>query len=88
MHWLKFCHHYASLVMPNGDSVARFFPSHPQTHDRLFYYPSGYRKPDQTNCTLEVRKVPKEFNNISKLNEHFGKFGTLKNIQVCKKKKE
>ena len=50
----------------------------------MFYlsYIVGYRKPDQTNCTLEVRKVPKEFNNIAKLNEHFGKFGTLTNLQV------
>ncbi len=34
------------------------------------------------NATLEVRKVPQEFNNIAKLNEHFGKFGTLVNVQV------
>ncbi|XP_025086750.1 RNA-binding protein 26-like [Pomacea canaliculata] len=34
------------------------------------------------NLTLEVRKIPVEFNNIAKLNEHFGKFGTLTNIQV------
>jgi hypothetical protein len=34
------------------------------------------------NTTLEVRKVPPEFNNIAKLNEHFSKFGTLTNIQV------
>lgn len=36
----------------------------------------------QTNTTLEVRKIPPEFNNIAKLNEHFGKFGNLTNIQV------
>ncbi|GFR89995.1 RNA-binding protein 26 [Elysia marginata] len=34
------------------------------------------------NMTLEVRKIPQEMNNIAKLNEHFGKFGTLTNIQV------
>ncbi|RUS89195.1 hypothetical protein EGW08_003074 [Elysia chlorotica] len=34
------------------------------------------------NMTLEVRKIPHEMNNIAKLNEHFGKFGTLTNIQV------
>lgn len=34
------------------------------------------------NTTLEVRKIPQEMNNIAKLNEHFGKFGTLTNIQV------
>lgn len=42
----------------------------------------GYRRPDQTNCTLEVRKIPLELNNIAKINEHFGKFGSLTNIQV------
>ncbi|KAK7496418.1 hypothetical protein BaRGS_00012340 [Batillaria attramentaria] len=34
------------------------------------------------NTTLEVRKIPAEFNTIAKLNEHFGKFGNLTNIQV------
>ncbi len=34
------------------------------------------------NCTLEMRKVPAQFNNIAKLNEHFSKFGTIVNLQV------
>lgn len=34
------------------------------------------------NTKLEVRKVPRELNNITKLNEHFSKFGTIVNIQV------
>lgn len=34
------------------------------------------------NLTLEVRKIPQEYNNIAKLNEHFGQFGNLTNIQV------
>lgn len=42
----------------------------------------GYRRPDTSNCTLEVRKIPPEFNNIAKLNEHFSKFGTIINLQV------
>ncbi|KAL4230307.1 RNA-binding protein 26 [Mactra antiquata] len=42
----------------------------------------GFRRPDQTNCSLEVRKIPAELNNITKINEHFAKFGTLTNIQV------
>lgn len=29
-----------------------------------------------------MRKVPRELNNITKLNEHFSKFGTIVNIQV------
>ncbi|KAF3705639.1 RNA-binding protein 27 RNA-binding motif protein 27 [Channa argus] len=34
------------------------------------------------NTKLEVRKIPRELNNITKLNEHFCKFGTIVNIQV------
>ncbi|CAL1573266.1 unnamed protein product [Knipowitschia caucasica] len=34
------------------------------------------------NTKLEVRRVPRELNNITKLNEHFSKFGTIVNIQV------
>ncbi|KAG7269924.1 hypothetical protein CRUP_032081, partial [Coryphaenoides rupestris] len=34
------------------------------------------------NTKLEVRKIPWELNNITKLNEHFSKFGTIVNIQV------
>ncbi|XP_013412768.2 RNA-binding protein 26-like [Lingula anatina] len=35
------------------------------------------------NATLEVRKIPRELNNIAKINEHFSKFGTIVNLQVC-----
>ncbi|XP_037544195.1 RNA-binding protein 27 [Nematolebias whitei] len=34
------------------------------------------------NTKLEVRKIPRELNNITKLNEHFSKFGNIVNIQV------
>lgn len=34
------------------------------------------------NTKLEVRNIPRELNNITKLNEHFSKFGTIVNIQV------
>ncbi|XP_029644206.1 RNA-binding protein 26 isoform X1 [Octopus sinensis] len=43
---------------------------------------SGRLVPRYLNTTLEVRKIPRDQNNIAKLNEHFGKFGVLKNIQV------
>ncbi|KAL3881044.1 hypothetical protein ACJMK2_033244 [Sinanodonta woodiana] len=45
----------------------------------------GYRRPGMNNhnCTLEVKNIPRELNNISKINEHFSKFGTLTNVQVC-----
>ncbi|XP_041864449.1 RNA-binding protein 27 isoform X1 [Melanotaenia boesemani] len=35
------------------------------------------------NTKLEVRKIPRDLNNITKLNEHFSKFGTIVNIQVA-----
>ncbi|KAG8452222.1 hypothetical protein GDO86_004136 [Hymenochirus boettgeri] len=37
------------------------------------------------NTKLELRRIPPEQNNISKLNEHFSKFGTLVNLQVAYK---
>lgn len=41
------------------------------------------QKPDgSAPATLEIRKIPVEFNTISKLNEHFSKFGTVTNVQV------
>lgn len=33
--------------------------------------------------TLQVRKIPAEMNNITKLNEHFAQFGQIVNMQVC-----
>ncbi|XP_061597266.1 RNA-binding protein 26 isoform X2 [Cololabis saira] len=45
----------------------------------------GYHKrtPFSPNAKLLVRQIPPELNNISKLNEHFGKFGTIVNLQVA-----
>ncbi|KAM8973250.1 RNA-binding protein 27-like isoform 1-T1 [Pelodytes ibericus] len=44
----------------------------------------GFMKKIQyTNTKLEVRKIPQDLNNITKLNEHFSKFGTIVNIQVA-----
>lgn len=34
------------------------------------------------NCTLQLKKVPIELNNIAHLNNHFAKFGKIVNIQV------
>ncbi|XP_058484082.1 RNA-binding protein 27 isoform X1 [Solea solea] len=46
-------------------------------------YKSCFPKRTQyVNTKLEVRKIPRELNNITKLNEHFSKFGTIVNIQV------
>ncbi|KAM3925803.1 RNA-binding protein 27 [Leptodactylus fuscus] len=41
------------------------------------------KKIQYTNTKLEVRKIPQDLNNITKLNEHFSKFGTIVNIQVA-----
>jgi len=35
------------------------------------------------STTLELRKIPVESNTISKLNEHFSKFGTVTNVQIA-----
>ncbi|MEQ2183976.1 hypothetical protein GOODEAATRI_003386 [Goodea atripinnis] len=39
------------------------------------------RPPFSLNAKLLVRQIPPELNNISKLNEHFSKFGTIVNLQ-------
>lgn len=46
----------------------------------------GYHKRapfNSLNTKLLVRQIPPELNNISKLNEHFSKFGTIVNLQVA-----
>ncbi|XP_060747420.1 RNA-binding protein 27 isoform X2 [Tachysurus vachellii] len=40
------------------------------------------KKNHYVNTKLEVRRIPRELNNITKLNGHFSKFGTIVNIQV------
>ncbi|XP_065149862.1 RNA-binding protein 26 [Paramisgurnus dabryanus] len=35
------------------------------------------------NTKLAIKQIPPELNNISKLNEHFSKFGTIVNLQVA-----
>ncbi|KAH3841862.1 hypothetical protein DPMN_115343 [Dreissena polymorpha] len=71
---------HAGFTQQNRFHPYQRFPGPRKPFD--FNRVGGYRRPDQTNCTLEVRKIPKEFNNIAKLNEHFARFGTLTNIQV------
>ncbi|XP_041123012.1 RNA-binding protein 27-like [Polyodon spathula] len=44
--------------------------------------PGFQKKNHYANTKLEVRKIPRDINNIAKLNEHFSKFGTIVNIQV------
>lgn len=48
-------------------------PNHQGSHKRAQFPP---------NAKLLVRQIPPELNNISKLNEHFSKFGTIVNLQV------
>ena len=38
---------------------------------------------DPNRATLEIRSLPVEYNTIAKLNDHFSKFGTIVNLQVC-----
>lgn len=49
-------------------------PNHQGYHKRAQFSP---------NAKLLVRLIPPELNNISKLNEHFSKFGTIVNLQVA-----
>jgi hypothetical protein len=49
---------------------------------------SGQKSNWSGSTTLEVRKIPAEFNTISKLNEHFSKFGTVTNVQVSSYRRE
>ncbi|XP_031776825.1 RNA-binding protein 26 isoform X6 [Nasonia vitripennis] len=37
---------------------------------------------NSSNCSLELKKVPRSLNNITQLNNHFSKFGKIVNIQV------
>lgn len=39
--------------------------------------------PKKFSDTLELKKIPRDLNNIAKLNEHFQRFGSITNIQVC-----
>jgi len=48
-------------------------------HGRLGNKP--YR--NYANCSLEVKKIPKEKNTIVDLNSHFERFGKIVNIQIC-----
>ncbi|XP_035249321.1 RNA-binding protein 26 isoform X1 [Anguilla anguilla] len=42
-----------------------------------------HKKMAPLNAKLDVWQIPAELNNISKLNEHFSKFGTIVNLQVA-----
>lgn len=43
----------------------------------------GPRLPSiQSNCSLELRKIPRGMNTIAHLNNHFAKFGKIVNIQI------
>jgi len=47
-------------------------------HSRLGFKPMR----NYANCALEVKKIPREQNNIMDLNSHFQKFGKIINIQI------
>ena len=40
--------------------------------------------PRKFSDTLELKRIPRDLNNIAKLNEHFQRFGSITNIQVEK----
>ncbi|XP_063750842.1 RNA-binding protein 27 isoform X3 [Eleginops maclovinus] len=66
--------------IPEGPAPKQIWidkPSFNNQHKNTF--PKRYH---YVNTKLEVRKIPRELNNITQLNEHFSKFGTIVNIQV------
>lgn len=69
---------YVSL----NDSLALVFSRQANNNQNK---PGFLKKNQYTNTKLEVRKIPPELNNITQLNEHFSKFGTIVNIQVKNK---
>ncbi len=52
-------------------------------HIHFYFNNLGQKSNGSGPTTLEIRKIPVESNTISKLNEHFSKFGTVTNVQVC-----
>jgi RNA-binding protein 26 len=58
------------------------YPNDRRTQDRARKRP--WQKSNGSGpTTLEIRKIPVESNTISKLNEHFSKFGTVTNVQIA-----
>lgn len=55
--------------------------STPVNHTDPIKHQLGF--PRKLSDTLELKRIPRDLNNISKLNEHFQRFGTITNIQVC-----
>uniref|UniRef100_A0A673H0V9 RNA-binding protein 26-like n=1 Tax=Sinocyclocheilus rhinocerous TaxID=307959 RepID=A0A673H0V9_9TELE len=55
-------------------------PNFNKPNDHGFHRKVPY---SSANTKLAIRQIPPELNNISKLNEHFSKFGTIVNLQVA-----
>ncbi|XP_072923434.1 RNA-binding protein 27 isoform X1 [Hemitrygon akajei] len=72
-----------TVVAMDGPPMKKFWmEKQPFNHQNK----QGFQKKIQhayDNTKLEVRKIPREMNTITQLNEHFSKFGTIVNIQVA-----
>uniref|UniRef100_A0A672RCR5 RNA binding motif protein 27 n=1 Tax=Sinocyclocheilus grahami TaxID=75366 RepID=A0A672RCR5_SINGR len=68
--------------LPSTDGPQVKKPWMEKQHFNNQHKPTFPKKTHYVNTKLEVRKIPRELNNITKLNEHFSKFGTIVNIQV------
>uniref|UniRef100_A0A671KSF5 RNA-binding protein 27-like n=1 Tax=Sinocyclocheilus anshuiensis TaxID=1608454 RepID=A0A671KSF5_9TELE len=68
--------------LPTTDGPQVKKPWMEKQHFNNQHKPTFPKKNHYVNTKLEVRKIPRELNNITKLNEHFSKFGTIVNIQV------
>ncbi|RDD41079.1 RNA-binding protein 26 [Trichoplax sp. H2] len=68
----------------NKKRVAEMDDTGPPQKRRFDYNRLGFKSKARIrdSVTLEIRKIPQELNTITKLNEHFGKFGNIMNIQI------
>ena len=94
--YLCVCAH-AGILLPQPHPLPPFSPLLPHQHfippsnmvppgnfhrPRHPFGPAIMRGPAKPHDTLIVRKIPKEFNTITKLSSHFEKFGTIVNLTV------
>lgn len=66
-------------IFRNVDNTSAKLPINRRPFD---YNRLGNRKFNLENAVLELRKIPQGLNSITQLNNHFGRFGKIVNLQV------
>ncbi|XP_057216774.1 RNA-binding protein 27 isoform X2 [Triplophysa rosa] len=69
-------------TLPSADGPQAKKPWMDRQNFNNQHKPAFQKKVHYVNTKLEVCRIPRELNNITKLNGHFSKFGTIVNIQV------